>query len=200
MTYGARGAAPSPTDRKQRKERLVKNYEWRPCIALIVLAALVLSGGWLGQATAPAAAVVPGANGRIAFDNNHDGDYEIYSMGPKGELGKRGQKAKKLTSNKAEDLTPSFSPDGTRIAFTSERVGNREIYVMNADGSKQTNLTKHSAQDVAPTWSPDGTSIAFVASDSAKSGQIVSMAADGSQRRHLTKGGKSTFPDWQAKP
>src|SRR5215208_2519660 len=112
MVCVARGAPPCTRDPKQRKERLVKNRELRTRTALIVLTALTLGGGLLESATPPAAAVVPGANGRIAFDSNRDGDYEIYSMGPKGELGKRGQKAKKLTNNKAEDLTPSYSPDG----------------------------------------------------------------------------------------
>jgi dipeptidyl aminopeptidase/acylaminoacyl peptidase len=47
------------------------------------------------------------------------------------------------------------------IAFTSDRDGNDEIYVMNPDGSGQTNLTKDPAIDQLPAWSPDGTKIAF---------------------------------------
>ena len=120
-----------------------------------------LGGGLAGQVTQPAAAVVPGANGRIAFHSNRDGDYEIYSMSPKGELGKRGQKAKKLTNNKVGDFAPAWSPDGKRIAFTSERDGNLEIYVMNADGSNPTSLTNNRLRTTTPTWSPDGTKIAF---------------------------------------
>ena len=48
------------------------------------------------------------------------------------------------------------------IAFQSERDGNFEIYVMNADGSDQGNLTRNPAADIAPAWSPDGTRIAFI--------------------------------------
>jgi Tol biopolymer transport system component len=48
-----------------------------------------------------------------------------------------------------------------RICFASNRDGNFEIYVMNADGSKQTNLTKNPAWDMFPRWSPDGSKIVF---------------------------------------
>jgi Tol biopolymer transport system component len=59
-----------------------------------------------------------------------------------------------LTNNSAWDASPNWSPDGTRIAFESDRDDNWEIYVMNADGSDQTNLTNNSAYDTSPAWSP----------------------------------------------
>jgi dipeptidyl aminopeptidase/acylaminoacyl peptidase len=48
-----------------------------------------------------------------------------------------------------------------RIAYTSRRDGNDEIYVMNADGSDRTNLSNNPAQDDLAAWSPDGSRIAF---------------------------------------
>jgi Tol biopolymer transport system component len=60
----------------------------------------------------------------------------------------------RLTSNRADDFHPSWSPDGTRLAFTSERDGNRELYVMNADGSGLSRLTDDPAEDSQPVWSP----------------------------------------------
>jgi TolB protein len=62
-----------------------------------------------------------------------------------------------LTNNSAWDFEPAWSPDGAKIAFTSDRDGddNWEIYVMNADGSNQTNLTNNSAWDFGPAWSPE---------------------------------------------
>ena len=140
----------------------MKRQDLRGRIAPIVLSALALGGGLLGQATQPAAAVVPGANGRIAFQSVRDGDFEIYSMGSKGELGKHGKKARKLTSNDATDGEPAWSPDGSKIAFSTGRDGQSEVYVMDADGSNQTNLTNNVAYDAEPTWSPDGKKIAFV--------------------------------------
>jgi Tol biopolymer transport system component len=70
-----------------------------------------------------------------------------------------GSNQTRLTDNAAaSDEFPSWSPDGTKIAFTSDRDGNWEIYVMNAqDGSNQTNLTIDPATDEFPSWSPDGT-------------------------------------------
>ena len=61
----------------------------------------------------------------------------------------------------ADDFSPSWSPDGTKIAFTSHMDDNREIYIMNADGSNQTRLTNEPTGDFYPSWSPDGTRIAF---------------------------------------
>ena len=49
-----------------------------------------------------------------------------------------------------------------QLAFVSERDGNRQIYVMDADGGKQRNLTNNPSSDRDPSWSPDGKYIAFV--------------------------------------
>ena len=66
-----------------------------------------------------------------------------------------------LTSPPAQDAQPAWSPDGSRIVFTSRRDGGRlldeELYLMSAaDGSGQTRLTNNSARDFAPDWQPIG--------------------------------------------
>jgi DNA-binding winged helix-turn-helix (wHTH) protein len=61
----------------------------------------------------------------------------------------------RLTNNTASDLFPSWSPDGTKIAFSSNRDGMNEIYVMDADGSNVKRLTNNLANDESPRWSPD---------------------------------------------
>ena len=69
--------------------------------------------------------------------------------------------------------------DGRRIAFVSERDGNPEIYVMNADGSQQTRLTTDSLPDFSPAWSPDGRHIVRVQAVNQYHGSLFSMDANG---------------------
>ena len=65
-----------------------------------------------------------------------------------------GTEQKNLTNSWfADDRGPAWSPDATKIAFTSARQRNGEIYVMNADGSEERNLTDNPAADFCPSWS-----------------------------------------------
>jgi Tol biopolymer transport system component len=89
-----------------------------------------------------------------------------------------------------DDSMPDFSPDGRRIAFTSNRDRQGEIYVMNADGSGQRRLTRRGGDDWAPRFSPDGGQIAFTQLP----GTIWTMNADGTGPRRLTAG---TDADWR---
>jgi Tol biopolymer transport system component len=83
-----------------------------------------------------------------------------------------------------------------RIVFVSDRDGNHEIYVMNADGSEQRNLTMNSASDEHPCWSPDGSRIAFT-SDRDGDFEIYTMNADGSGVNHLTRHAADDWgPSW----
>jgi TolB protein len=66
-----------------------------------------------------------------------------------------GSGLRNLTRNPARDGHPVWSPDGRRIGFVSNRGNNRDIYVMNADGSRQRNLTRGVDQQAfAIAWSP----------------------------------------------
>ena len=76
-----------------------------------------------------------------------------------------------------------FGGGAGRIAFVSNRDGNLEIYVMNADGSGETNLTRNPDPDFAPSWSPDGKRLAFVSvPPGGQDARLVVMLADGSNR------------------
>ena len=58
----------------------------------------------------------------------------------------------RLTDDPSNNSDPAWSPDGTRIAFDSNRDGNYELYVMNADGTRVTRLTRQRGSDAAPSW------------------------------------------------
>lgn len=74
------------------------------------------------------------------------------------------------------------------IAFVAERDGNREIYIVGADGSDPQNLTEHSADDRQPAWSPDRQEIAFASNRGDRFAIYVVQVGDGSVRQ-LTEGG-----------
>ncbi|KAF0134214.1 MAG: fibronectin I domain-containing protein, partial [Candidatus Saganbacteria bacterium] len=90
-----------------------------------------------------------------------------------------------LTTSDAWDIEPTWSPDGSKIAFSSNRSGDYEIYIMNSDGANYINLTNNPAYDGKPKWSPDSTKITFV-SDRSGNKDIWTMNSDGSNLKQLT--------------
>ena len=66
-----------------------------------------------------------------------------------------------LTTDPSPDWLPAWSPDGLEIVFYSYRSGNRDIWVMPADGGPAKQLTKNGSESYYPAWSADGQEIAF---------------------------------------
>ena len=90
-----------------------------------------------------------------------------------------------LTSNPRNDIAPVWSPDGSQLVFFSNRTGNWDIWIMNADGSNQVQLTTDIDHDFQPHWSPDGSQIIFKSFRDGHSNVWV-MNADGSNKTQLT--------------
>jgi len=103
-----------------------------------------------------------------------------------------------LTNDAAKDIMPTFSPDGSRIAFASDRSDNWDIYLMDASGGKATQLTTGATHDLHPSFSPDGTKLVYC-SHGGKSGQwelVVVDVANPAQRQII---GHGLFPQWSPK-
>jgi Tol biopolymer transport system component len=140
------------------------------------------------------------AQGKLAFSSTRSGteNADIYVMNSDGSAQTR------LTTSSASDVDPTWSPDGsrlafTRIGFTSKKVDLAHIWVMNADGSGQTQLTKGSKPETYPAWSPDGTQIAFTRGhvNKPETSNIFVINADGSHEKKLTKSPRfDGFPAW----
>lgn len=164
--------------------------------SLLLVCILCLMGMGLMLASS-ALAAFPGGNGRIAFmsDRDLEGDLNVWTMNPDGT----GQM--NLTPDSPrEDAYPTWSPDGRRITFQSERVtptnrtGDFEIFVMNADGSGLQQLTSNTYDDEEPSWSPSGRWIVFGRDFDRVRGKldldIMTMRATGGRERNLTKSPK----------
>ncbi len=155
---------------------------------------------WLNETitTAASASSAPlqppfDGSGLIAFYSERDGNAEIYTIKPDGS------ELQRLTANRAEDICPTISYDGTKIAFNSDRSGNHEIYVMNSNGSNPIRLTNTLEGEYQPEWSPDDNYIVFTQYDCPAwdCGDIFVINADGDNMHQLTNNpADETRPVW----
>jgi len=133
--------------------------------------------------------------GLIAFGSNRaNNKYQIF-------VAKADGTSPKNLSNRpqADEDYPAWSPDGTKIAFVSNRDGNNEIYVMNSDGTNPTRLTSDPTDDINPSWSPDGTRIVFQSKRNGGQWDIFTMNSNGSDVTNITLlAGADTDPSWGA--
>ncbi len=119
--------------------------------------------------------------GLTTFQSTRDGNFEIYLMNADGSRQVR------LTHSPSNDISPSLSPDGSRIVFASDRDGNWEIYSIHTDGSELTRLTSGEGSNTSPSWSPGGSKILFISTRDTVHGEVYAMNADGSSVRRLTR-------------
>lgn len=121
------------------------------------------------------------SNQTIAFSSKRNGKSQIYT------INEDGTDLKKLTNNDAENVKPSWSPDGTKILYQSIKGGKREIWVMGNDGSNPLRVATDSDVAFRPAWSPDGSKILFTIRKGIKS-KILVVNSDGSKLTSITNG------------
>jgi len=124
-------------------------------------------------------------SGRIVFDNHQD----VWSINANGT------DLIRLTHSPAFEFDPSWSPDGTQIAYRSDRGDESEIWVMNANGTGQRRLTA----GLSPAWSPDGSSIAYSSpghDPNPPLSGISIMNADGSGQHRVPNTDGGEYPSW----
>jgi len=160
---------------------------------IFILVVLIISGLLSGACSAPSTParvspttpVAPEAQfDKITFmASRAEGSYDcdIYSMDMDGIH------LLDLTHGSGDtNRDPDWSPDGTKIAFSSLRESDFQIYIMNDDGSNVKRLTFGLWGAVQPSWSPDGGKIAFVGVTDDENSDIYVMNADGSKMTRLT--------------
>ncbi len=136
----------------------------------------------------------------IAFASTRDGGFNIYTMMLDGS------NVKQVTHDVAPGFStlPSWSPDGSKIVFSSTRARSSvglDIWVINPDGSSPTRLTETVGQNGRAAWSPDGSKIAFTSTrgggGALDKAEIWVMNADGSGQKALTSDGAfANTPSW----
>jgi len=113
----------------------------------------------------------------------------INVLDPQGRL-------QRLTSGEYTDRSPTWSPDGSQIAFSSNRSGSFDLWIIAGTGGTPTQLTEGEADDLQPAWSRDGSAIAFV-SDRGGSRDIWAISATGGAAQQVTQlPGEEGNPTW----
>jgi TolB protein len=135
-----------------------------------------------------------GLNSGAAFAPDNKSLYLTISQGNHPDIyriGMDGTILNKITNgpNGAMNVEPAANPDGTKLAFSSDRAGQPMIYTMNADGTSPTRRTFAGVFNSSPAWSPDGKKIAF-AGQSEDHFDIFVMNADGTGMIRLTSAKK----------
>ena len=133
---------------------------------------------------------------KIVFASDRSGNWDIWMMNPDGT------ELEQLTTNPAGDYGPALSPDGTKVAFYSNRAGNPDIYVLDLQAGVITPLTTDNPEsDSDPTWSNDSSEIAF-ASRRGGYDAIWNISASGGTATQVTfptrptPGEGDACPDW----
>ena len=120
--------------------------------------------------------------GDLLLVSNRGGAYGIYQMRVSGSVG-----LLPVLVDSATNIQAVLSPDRTRVVFSSNRVSNYDLYLMDADGKHLQRLTSNPGNEGEPAWTPDGRRVLYTATTGSTT-QIAIISIDGSDNRQLTMG------------
>jgi ABC-type glycerol-3-phosphate transport system substrate-binding protein len=129
---------------------------------------------------------------RLVFWSTRTGNGDIYTMAVDGS-----DPVRLTTSEETVERNPTYSPDGTRIAFIRVRTDDQhpDVWVMDAAGGNEHQLTSTGSFNGFPAWSPDGSQIAFTSARDNTDALYV-MSPDGSNQHPIVTNGFYNDPDW----
>lgn len=129
-----------------------------------------------------------------------DGLKFAFGLGDIFVMNADGTGRRRVTNTVHSEGSPTWSPDGTRIAFSRQAAppeGDAEIFIINADGSGEQQITDNASDDFWPAWSPDGSRIALSRWAESEYGyKIHVITVDGSSDSRLSEG----YWDWDVSP
>jgi tricorn protease len=146
-------------------------------VTLFAIATVWLAGVY-GTASAREAKLV-------RYPHYHEGRVAFSYLGDIWTAREDGRDVQRLTVNKARDVFPRFSPDGQWIAFSSDREGNLDVFLIPVQGGAAKQLTTHSADETVLGWSPDSRSVLFASNRGEDfMGKLYTVSIDGGMPRN----------------
>lgn len=173
--------------------------------------------GYAGTERPTLLAVAPDGTRRPLLEEDEEGDADLAPDSRAGKLvwvsrraasggadlagglylRRPGQPPFRLPAGTGPVSQPALSPDGNRVAFTSDQGGSSDIWLIQTDGSRLRRLTDHPGTDTEPSWSPDGRRIAFSSTRDDPAGDIYLLdVANGRTTRLTSDPGADREPAW----
>jgi tricorn protease len=120
----------------------------------------------------------------VRYPHYHKGMVAFTYLGDIWTADEDGKNIRRVTVHRARDVYPRFSPDGKWIAFSSERNGNLDVFIVPRTGGAATQLTFHSGDDVVQGWTPDSRAVLFAGNRGEDfAGRLYTINIDGSMER-----------------
>ncbi len=149
-------------------------------LVVFTLSVAVLAAAWVVAPRAVSEARL------VRYPHYHDGRIAFTYLADIWTADESGRDVRRVTVHRARDVYPRFSPDGRWIAFSSDRQGNLDVYVVAAEGGVPRQLTFHSADDTVLGWTPDSKAVLFASNRGEDfTGKLYTVSLEGGLPRNV---------------